>query len=419
MGPVQAHDEVTGPAAVTISAGDRLDDRDVTVRSGDIIAFVNADGTRHRFRSTSGPGRFDTGNLESGETGKVRLTAIGTYRYRDERDRDDARYHGVIRVAAAPAAAATTPPATGGESTAPRAVTVTIGDRVFLPGTTTLAAGGTVTFENDDGDEHTATSAGGGPIDSGTLGQGEAYQVTLPEPGTFAFLCLIHPDMRGTIEVVAADTGEPSAPVASPVPATPEPSVAPSPAPTAVPVTPAPTATPPLDAEPADAVEVAIEDFAFDAPSVTVAAGGSVTWTNVGDAPHTVTASDGSYDSGTLESDIAFVRTFDTVGTYGYICAIHPAMTGTVEVVEAKQATVESRPPSSSPPAAAVAGVTDTSSPPPDPIDAGGRVAAATVGAPVDLESSLRVLLAVVLVSVAIVLFLRTMRGAVRVADRP
>ena len=308
-----------------------------------------------------------------------------------------------------------TTPVTGAESVAPRAATVTIGDRVFLPGTTTVAAGGTVTFQNDDRDEHTATSAGGAPIDSGTLGQGEAYRVTLPQPGTFAFLCLIHPDMRGTIEVVGADPREPSPPVASPSPASPEPSVAPTPEPTSTPQTPAPL----QGTEPPAAVEVGIEDFAFDARSVTVATGGTVTWTNVGAAPHTVTASDGSFDSGTLETDDGFVKTFETAGTYGYVCAIHPDMTATVEVVDAKQGTVEGEQSASHAPALAVAGVTDTSSPPPDPVDAGGRVAAATVGAPDDLESAVRVLAAVALVSVAIVLFVRTMRGAVRVADRP
>ena len=43
---------------------------------------------------------------------------------------------------------------------------------------------------------------------------------------------------------------------------------------------------------------VSIVDFAFQPASIEVPAGSTVTWTNTGAAPHTVTADDGAFDSG-------------------------------------------------------------------------------------------------------------------------
>ena len=48
---------------------------------------------------------------------------------------------------------------------------------------------------------------------------------------------------------------------------------------------------------------VAIADFAFDPETVTVDAGTKLTWTNDDEAPHTATADDGSFDTGTLKLD--------------------------------------------------------------------------------------------------------------------
>jgi len=77
---------------------------------------------------------------------------------------------------------------------------------------------------------------------------------------------------------------------------------------------------------------VSIVDFAFQPGSVEVAAGGTVTWTNTGQATHTVTADDGTFDSGQLAPGSSFSQTFDTAGTFTYHCAIHPQMTGTITV---------------------------------------------------------------------------------------
>lgn len=78
---------------------------------------------------------------------------------------------------------------------------------------------------------------------------------------------------------------------------------------------------------------VSIDDFAFAPADVTVAAGTTVTWTN-DDAglPHTTTAGDATWNSGTLQPGDTFAFTFDTAGTFEYMCTIHPSMSGTVTV---------------------------------------------------------------------------------------
>jgi plastocyanin len=81
--------------------------------------------------------------------------------------------------------------------------------------------------------------------------------------------------------------------------------------------------------------EVEIEDFAYNPDPVTIEEGGKVIWKNRDSAPHTATADDGSFDTGTLEEDKLKSETFKEPGTYTYICSIHPDMHGTVEVVEA------------------------------------------------------------------------------------
>jgi predicted lipoprotein with Yx(FWY)xxD motif/plastocyanin len=85
-------------------------------------------------------------------------------------------------------------------------------------------------------------------------------------------------------------------------------------------------------AAPATTSQAAIADFEFSPPTLTVAAGTTVTWTNGGAVPHTVTADDGSFESGRLTSRDRFSRAFETAGTFAYHCAIHPQMTGTVVV---------------------------------------------------------------------------------------
>ena len=90
---------------------------------------------------------------------------------------------------------------------------------------------------------------------------------------------------------------------------------------------------------PQNGPEVAIENFAYVPPSLTVASGTTVIWTNADDAPHTVTADDGeSFESGILDERGVFELTVPPPGTYGYHCAVHPFMTGTLTVRQRRRA---------------------------------------------------------------------------------
>jgi plastocyanin len=81
---------------------------------------------------------------------------------------------------------------------------------------------------------------------------------------------------------------------------------------------------------PGNAVTISVSAFRPDA--ITVSAGTTITWTNEDPVAHTVTADDGSWDSGSLARGATFSHTFEAAGTYAYHCTIHPGMKGTVVV---------------------------------------------------------------------------------------
>lgn len=75
---------------------------------------------------------------------------------------------------------------------------------------------------------------------------------------------------------------------------------------------------------------VSIQGFAFEPPDLQIAAGTEVTWTNDDPTAHTVTADDGSFDSGAIEPGKTFSVAID--GSVTYFCAIHPTMKGSITV---------------------------------------------------------------------------------------
>ncbi len=82
------------------------------------------------------------------------------------------------------------------------------------------------------------------------------------------------------------------------------------------------------------AAKVRIVDFSYEPDPVTIQVGGKVIWQNEDSDPHTATADDGSFDTGTIEEGKIKSETFKDAGTYSYFCEIHPSMHGTVEVVD-------------------------------------------------------------------------------------
>ncbi len=84
---------------------------------------------------------------------------------------------------------------------------------------------------------------------------------------------------------------------------------------------------------PTASTEVTIQGFMFKPGEVTVAAGATVTWTNMDDSAHTIKDQDGQFPtSEELAKGDSFSHTYDKAGTYPYICGIHPYMKGTITV---------------------------------------------------------------------------------------
>jgi plastocyanin len=414
--------EVDAASTVTIRIGSTLNPAAVSVAPGNRLTWINADGDRHRVRSRTGPVEFDSGNLEPGQSFSITLRATGTYAYVDDRDRENAAYHGTVVVAAG--ASATAPPSGGGggtsggtgggtgDSTAapPAQASVDIGDGFFQPATITIADGGSVTWRNTDGDEHTA-SGRSGSFDTGILQPGSSSTKRFPTAGTFAYLCAIHPEMQGTVRVVRAGSTTLAPPAA------PRPSAAPTTPPSGAGTTPGSAGT----------QAMRIVDFSFEPSSATVPAGTTVGWTNAGLAPHTVTAGDGSFDSGLLVAGAAWSRTFNQPGTYRFVCTFHPAMTGELIVTglaggggsappAAPDAGNGAAPPGSSPPVGAVAlgGSQPSPSQATDPAPAAATTLASSARTAPGFDAIVRAMLAVVVTVLAVLAFGRLIRGLAR-----
>src|SRR5215218_205379 len=200
---------------------------------------------------------------------------------------------------AAPTPAATRPAAAqAGEE-------ARIVDFDFAPRRLTVEAGTTVTWSNTGQRPHTATDRGG-TFDTKPIAPGASAKVTLSTPGTYFYFCRINPaKMNGVLTV------EPSA-----------------------------------DEARTARVQAVDEGFTgdklrFDPAKLRVTAGTTLLVANVGGKPHTLTADDGSFDTGIVEPGAEGGRfagrnasvTLNQAGTFKFHCEIHPAaMKGVVTV---------------------------------------------------------------------------------------
>jgi len=88
----------------------------------------------------------------------------------------------------------------------------------------------------------------------------------------------------------------------------------------------------------AKAVTVSMKGIQFDPQAVTVAKGGTITWTNDEAVGHDVTKEGGpgpkfsSGDPGGMDEGDTFKQKFDAAGKIDYVCTVHANMTGTVTV---------------------------------------------------------------------------------------
>jgi plastocyanin len=78
--------------------------------------------------------------------------------------------------------------------------------------------------------------------------------------------------------------------------------------------------------------EVVIEGNAYAPATLEVPAGTRVAWVNRDRVGHTVSADDGSFDSGTIDAGGSWSHVFDAAGRHPYSCTLHPYMKGEIVV---------------------------------------------------------------------------------------
>jgi plastocyanin len=203
-------------------------------------------------------------------------------------------------------------------------------DNGFDPVDATVGVGSTLTWANTGVLPHTVT-ARDGTFDSGFLMAGDSWTRTFDATGTFEYFCTIHPEMVARLVVVddvgpSGETGGGTEP--------------------ASPITPGGDADAGSSASSPLGYTIDVIDLAFSPRVATVSSGTTVTWENIGQIPHTVTAKDESFDSGIMQTNGVFSWTFGEAGTYDYICTLHPGMEGSIVVTRAAVARVASAVPS-------------------------------------------------------------------------
>jgi plastocyanin len=204
---------------------------------------------------------------------------------------------------------------------------VDIRDGAFEPNRLEVRAGDAVRWQNLGERPHSVTSEDGA-FDSGVLELGDGFEVRFDTPGTYGYRSVGEGDeaMTGLVVVVPVDddgsTGSDSDLEAGGGSEGVADAVAEAPAP---PGTETAAASRPSSSDVVlgQAAAVTIQDDVFVPRRIEIEAGGTVAWEHAGQRPHTVTASDGSFDSGTLETGGSFSRTFPQPGTYSYYCEFH------------------------------------------------------------------------------------------------
>jgi plastocyanin len=203
---------------------------------------------------------------------------------------------------AAPASASRAAPAPAAAQAAEEAKIV---DFDFSPRRLTVAAGTTVTWSNTGQRPHTATDRGG-TFDTKPVAPGASAEVTLSTPGTYFYFCRINPAKMNGVLVVEPGPDD-------------------------------------VRAVRVQAVDPGFtgDKLRFDPDELAVAAGTTLLVANVGGKPHTLTADDGSFDTGVVDPGAEGGRfagsnasvTLNKAGTFKFHCEVHPAvMKGVVTV---------------------------------------------------------------------------------------
>jgi plastocyanin len=82
---------------------------------------------------------------------------------------------------------------------------VTMAQYAFGPAALTVHVGDTITWTNRDQAPHDVTTTSAPvALHSPTLATGQSWTYTFSQPGTYAYICSIHPDMKAQVIVLAA-----------------------------------------------------------------------------------------------------------------------------------------------------------------------------------------------------------------------
>lgn len=292
----------------------------LTVTVGSVVRWVNSGTLPH---TATAAGQFDSGILMSGDTWSRTFTTPGNFNYICTLHPEMTAtvvVTGSDGVAPPPGDGSPTPPPSPGVDPAPSpSGAIGVIDNDYQPRSRTVEVGSTVSWINNGQLPHTVTAAG--QFDSGFMMAGDTWSRTFNTPGTFNYVCTLHPEMTGTI-IVTGSSGAAPPTIGDDI------------------VDPDPTLSEGMGKPSAgvtESVEVNMIDNAYDPVDIEVQAGSSVTWTNIGELPHTITARDESFDSGFLMTGESWTRQFDQVEVYEYFCIIHPEMVGRVTVVAAAE----------------------------------------------------------------------------------
>jgi plastocyanin len=203
----------------------------LTVKVGDTVTWTNSDSAGHTVTSTTPAGVLASGTLQNGQTFSFTFTKAGKFDYHCAIHPSMTGTIVVAEAGQAPAVTTDTTAAPAAQMDMTGTVTTTtatamasnqvnIQNLSFNPQVLTVTVGMSVTWTNLDPMGHTATSTDANePFASGTLLTGQSSSYTFNKVGKFNYICEIHPNMMGTIVVVAG--GGTAAAPAAPASATP------------------------------------------------------------------------------------------------------------------------------------------------------------------------------------------------------
>lgn len=239
----------------------------------------------------------------------------------------------------------------------------TQGNPDYNPDTVQVVKGDAIVWTNNDSTMHTATSDE--VFDSDILNAGDTFRLDTAnlELGKYDYMCIVHPWMTGSFDLVDAstqrlaegatatdpnsipqeevieeaqvvETPAEEAPIEVPVEETPTEEAPEAPIEEIAPATdlPAPSEMTIVEMAEGTASNQDCADQCFVPSTVHVAVGGTITWKNADSAAHTATESAGIFDSSIVMAGGEFSHTFAEAGEFDYICIVHPWMKGKVIV---------------------------------------------------------------------------------------